>query len=148
MAVAAVSTASSVDSAAVALTCGELGAVEGCCRELSSHCRTLDSGDLPRTSVRSMYIYIDIDITMYIMYIYIYNYLHIYYMFFFIYGIRVLVRRQRRKKKKKVSVLYIRMITIIITTIIVIIIVISIVQKYHDLSGNLHGSIDNYTNIK
>jgi hypothetical protein len=63
MAVAAVSTASSVDSAAVdsaavALTCGELGAVEGCCRELSSHCRTLDSGDLPRTSVRNMYIYI------------------------------------------------------------------------------------------
>ena len=97
MAVAAVSTASSVDSAAVALTCGELGAVEGCCRELSSHCRTLESGDLPRTSVRNIYIYIDI--TMYIMYIY--NYSHIYYMFFFIYGIRVLVRRQRRKKKEE-----------------------------------------------
>ena len=95
MAVAAVSTASSVDSAAVALTCGELGAVEGCCRELSSHCRTLESGDLPRTSVRNIYI----DITMYIMYIY--NYSHIYYMFFFIYGIRVLVRRQRRKKKEE-----------------------------------------------
>lgn len=41
----AVSTASSVESAAVALMMGELGVVEGGCNELSNHCRTLGTNE-------------------------------------------------------------------------------------------------------